>query len=235
MSSLNPIRTQKLLESLKWEYTNIDLYELALTHSSYAHEQDNDMGHNERLEFLGDAVLELIISDYLYNTYSHYSEGSLTKIRANLVCEASLAQLAFLHNIGDYIYLGKGEAAYGGALRPSLLADAIEALFGALYLDVGYLKCYHYVVSLFESDFKVIDEGALRRDYKTLVQEFFQEQYGLTPVYCIIDESGPDHQKMFVSQVLLKSKVIGVGSGKSKKEAEQFAAKQAWEKRSQNL
>lgn len=223
-------KAEQLLDNLKWEYKNIDLYEQALTHSSYAHEKNNNTGHNERLEFLGDAVLELIISDYLYKSYGFFTEGSLTKLRADFVCEASLAQLALWYDIGDYMYLGKGEDAYGGRYRPSLLADAMEALIGALYLDVGFANCYDYVITLFEPVFKVLDEGVLRRDYKTLVQELAQARYGITPVYRIIDERGPDHQKVFVSQVSLKSEVIGTGAGKSKKEAEQIAAKQAWHK-----
>lgn len=224
------LETKLLLQKLKWEYNNPDLYEQALTHTSYAHEKNNDTKHNERLEFLGDAVLELIISDYLFKTHRHFTEGELTKMRADFVCETSLAQLALWYNVGDYMYLGKGEAAYGGARRPSLLADAVEALIGALYLDMGFARCYDYVIALFDPVFRIMDEGELRKDYKTMVQEYAQARFGATPVYRIIDESGPDHQKKFVAQVMLKSEIVGTGTGKSKKEAEQVAAKQALEK-----
>ncbi len=185
--------------------------------------------HNERLEFLGDAVLELIISDYLYNFYGELSEGDLTRLRADLVCENSLSRLALWFNMGEFLLLGKGEKAHGGNYRPSILADVVEALIGALYLDVGYMRCYQYVTALFEPLFKILDDGGLRRDYKTLVQEHLQFKHGVTPVYAIVKESGPDHEKTFFSQLLMNKKVIGRGKGRSKKEAEQSAAKSAWD------
>lgn len=221
-------QTTGLLEKLNWKYRDKDLYERALTHSSYAHEHNQDTDHNERLEFLGDAVLELIITDYLFKKYSHFSEGELTKLRAELVCEISLAQIAFRLNIGDYLFLGRGEASYGGASRPALLADTVEALIGALYLDLGFERCYEYVIELYDSPLKKIDEGELRRDYKSLIQEYSQARFGITPVYRIVEERGPDHEKEFVAQLILNSKTQGSGSGKSKKEAEQQAACEAW-------
>lgn len=221
---------QYFLDSIGWEINNLSLYEQALTHSSYAHERGHTRSHNERLEFLGDAVLELVVSDYLYFTYPHLPEGKLTKLRADLVCAASLARLAFEMDLGRYLRLGKGEIIGGGASRPGLLADTVEALLGALYLDVGLEKSRQHILALYQPIFQELREGMLRRDYKTLLQEFSQARFALTPVYRIIDESGPDHDKIFEAEVILSAEPIGSGRGRSKKEAEQAAAKEAWSK-----
>ncbi len=146
-----------------------------------------------------------------------------------MVCESSLARLALWFNMGEFLLLGKGEKSHGGAFRPSILADVVEALIGALYLDVGYVRCYHHVINLFEPVFKVLEEGSLRRDYKTLVQEKLQESYGVTPVYAITKECGPDHEKTFFAQISMRAKILGKGKGRSKKDAEQSAARYAWE------
>lgn len=218
----------QLIDAVGWQIYNINLYEQALTHSSYAHERGHRRIHNERLEFLGDAVLELVISDYLYQHYPHLSEGKLTKLRADLVCEASLARLAFELNLGDYLRLGKGEIVSGGSSRPSLLGDAIEALIGAMYLDLGLDKSSEYILELYSPILHDLKEGVLRSDYKTLLQEFSQARFSVTPVYRIISESGPDHNKEFEAEVILAAESIGRGKGRSKKEAEQAAARQAW-------
>lgn len=221
---------KELLNRQGWRFNDPGLYEQALTHSSFAHEKNNTLGNNERLEFLGDAVLELIISDYLYRVYPHFPEGKLTRLRAGLVCRESLAHVAYHLNLGDYLRLGKGETAGGGSSRPSLLADAVEALIGALFLDVGFALCYKYAIELFRPVFQMLDEGVLRQDYKTLLQEYVQVRNGVTPSYRITGESGPDHQKTFAAQCLIKGNVVGTGTGRSKKEAEQDAAKEAWHK-----
>ncbi len=222
-------RLKSFLSALGWEINNLKLYEQALTHSSYAHEKGHrNKNHNERLEFLGDAVLELIISDYLYENYPHLSEGKLTKLRADLVCEASLARLAFELNLGQYLLLGKGEIMGGGNTRPSLLGDSVEALIGALYLDQGLEVCREHVIFLYKPILQELREGVLRRDYKTLLQEFSQARFSVTPSYTIIKESGPDHKKEFLAQVVLISEPVGSGWGRSKKDAEQAAAKEAW-------
>ena len=223
-----PDRIKSFLESVGWEINNLNLYEQALTHSSFAHERGQRRTNNERLEFLGDAVLELIISDYLYGAYPHFPEGKLTRLRADLVCEASLARLAFELNISEYLRLGKGELQGGGASRPSLLGDTVEALIGALYLDIGLEKCMQYVLDLYKPIMKDLQEGILRRDYKTLLQEFSQARYAVTPSYRIIDARGPDHDKEFEAEVVLTGEAVGCGRGRSKKEAEQAAAKEAW-------
>ena len=221
-------RIQLFLDQVGWRVENFSLYEQALTHSSYAHEKGHRRNHNERLEFLGDAVLELIISDYLYETYPQLSEGKLTKLRSDLVCEASLARLAYAMNLGQYLRLGKGEVVCGGSSRPSLLGDTVEALIGAIYLDLGPEKSRDYVLELYKPILKDLQEGVLRRDYKTLLQEFTQARFAKTPVYRIINESGPDHDKEFEAEVILSTEPIGCGRGRSKKEAEQAAAKEAW-------
>jgi ribonuclease III len=227
-----PERLQRLLALLQWEADNLPLYEQALTHSSFAHEKGQRNEHNERLEFLGDAVLELIVSDYLYHTYPRLPEGKLTRLRADLVCEASLAKLAYTVNLGQYLRLGKGEAVGGGSSRPSLLADALEALIGALFLDQGLERCRLCVLALYQPVLQDLQEGVLRQDYKTLLQEFAQARFTVTPQYRIVKESGPDHDKVFEAEVILGAEPVGRGQGRSKKESEQAAAKEAWNRMS---
>ncbi len=225
-----PEKIQLYLDNIGWKVNNLDLYEQALTHSSYAHEKSHHRSDNERLEFLGDAVLELIISDYLYAKYPQLSEGKLTRLRAELVCEASLARLAFGLNLGQQLRLGKGEIVSGGSSRPSLLGDTVEALIGAIYLDRGLEECRKNVLELYKPILLELQEGVLCSDYKTLLQEFSQARYAVTPVYRITHESGPDHSKEFEAEVILDLNSIGSGYGRSKKEAEQAAAKEAWSK-----
>ncbi len=203
----------------------------ALTHSSYAHENSKDrVSHNERLEFLGDAVLELIISEHLYINNSDLPEGELTRLRSIIVCEQSLFTIAKNLELGSYILLGKGEMAGGGQKRPSILADCLEALIGAIYLDRGYDVARFKVLELFQPVIDAIKEGTVFKDYKTMIQEYSQSKYALTPEYRIVRETGPDHDKVFVAQMLLENNVMGEGKGKNKKEAEQAAACNAWDK-----
>ncbi len=223
-------KKNNFFKKMGWEVKNNSLFEQALTHTSYAHEKGYNHYHNERLEFLGDAVLELIISDYLYYTFPEIPEGKLTRLRADLVCEASLARLAFDMNLGEYIRLGKGEIVGGGSSRPALLADTVEALIGALYLEHGLEQCRLYVLDLYQPILHDLLEGVLYRDFKTLLQEFAQARFTVTPIYRIIAESGPDHDKVFDAEVTLDNKAVGRGRGRTKKEAEQEAAKEAWNK-----
>ncbi len=227
-----PERLHLFLESVNWQVKDTRLYEQALTHSSFAHERGHRSEHNERLEFLGDAVLELIISDYLYHHYPQLPEGKLTRLRAGLVCEASLAQLAYTLELGRFLRLGKGETVGGGAGRPALLADTVEALIGALFLDLGLEPCRKYVLGLYQPVLVELHkgEGVLRQDYKTLLQEYAQARFTVTPEYRVVNEIGPDHSKIFESEVLLGAQPVGRGEGRSKKEAEQAAAKEAWGK-----
>lgn len=219
---------QLFLDNLGWQFNDTSLFEQALTHSSYAHEKGHNRRHNERLEFLGDAVLELIFSEYLYKKFPRLPEGKLTRLRSELVCEASLARVAFAINLNRYLRLGRGEIIGGGSSRPALLADTVEALIGALYLDRGLEECRQRVIELFNPVIQELQEGVLRSDYKTLLQEYTQARYAVTPVYRIVKECGPDHHKLFEAEVILSEKPIGCGQGRNKKEAEQAAAKSAW-------
>ena len=199
----------------------------AITHSSYANE--NHVPSNERLEFLGDAVLGILVSEYLCSRKPSMTEGEMTRVRATSVCEKALSYHALKMGIGVHLRLGKGEAATGGAVRPSLLADAMEALIAALYLDAGREKTRAFVLSfLTETIEEAITAGAVR-DYKTALQELLQSKNRGSVTYTVISETGPDHDKAFTVAVLLGEKRLGEGRGKTKKEAEQRAAQKALE------
>jgi len=216
-----------LQEELNIFYKNKSLLYQAFTHSSYVNEHRRKLfTDNERLEFLGDAVLELSVSKYLFERYPHMSEGELTKLRASIVCEPSLVIFANELNFGKYVLLGKGEELTGGRERPALLADVFESFIGALYLDQG-LDC---VVEFLERIvFPKVEVGAFSHvmDFKSQLQEMVQQSNNGTLHYEIVDEKGPAHNRTFVSRVLLNDKELGIGRGKSKKEAEQQAAQNA--------
>ena len=209
-----------------YEFKDSALLTCALTHSSYANEHKRVMPCNERLEFLGDSVLGIVTAEYLFKHYAH-AEGELTRLRASLVCETSLAKFARQINLGDEILLGKGERQTGGSERPSILSDAFEAVIAAIYIDGGKAQAEKFVLSFIVEALK--HEEAQTRDYKTLLQEFIQQNPGERIEYILVGESGPDHDKKFEVEVHLDSNVIGRGSGKSKKQAEQAAAKEALE------
>ena len=194
----------------------------ALTHSSYANEHGrHDCEYNERMEFLGDAVLEVISSDYLYHNYPDMPEGDLSKLRASIVCEPTLWQCARDFDLQHYIRLGTGEEKTGGRQRPSVVSDAMEALIGAIYLDGGFSAAQSFVLRFVLTD---IEDKKLYHDSKTTLQEILQNQGRGLPVYEIIDESGPDHAKMYTARVSAKGKVLGQGVAGSKKHAQQEAA-----------
>jgi ribonuclease III len=210
-------------------FTNEKLLIQAFTHSSYVNEhRRRPQADNERLEFLGDAVLELTVSQYLFKKFPHMSEGELTKLRAAIVCEPSLVKFANALSFGELVLLGKGEELTGGRTRPALLADVFEAFIGALYLDQGM----DAVVQFFgQTIFPKIDEGAFSHvmDFKSQLQELVQRDGIGVLEYTILEEKGPAHNKEFVSRVSLNGKELGIGVGKSKKEAEQHAAQMALE------
>lgn len=217
----------KLAEQLGISFNNPQLIQQAFTHSSYVNEHRQEKYlDNERLEFLGDAVLELGVSQYLYHEYAKMTEGELTKLRAAIVCEASLVHFAKELGFSDYILLGKGEEQTGGRTRPALLADVFESFLGALYLDQGFDQVLAF---LNQHVFPKISTGAFSHemDYKSELQELVQQYKGLAIEYRIIDEKGPSHDKEFVAQVQINDKVYDVGIGRTKKEAEQRAAKNA--------
>ncbi len=215
------------LESrLGYNFKNISLLKNALVHTSYANEVRNGISSNERLEFLGDSVLSLIVSDHIFNKFPNLPEGELTRLRASLVCEKALCSFARELDLGHFLYLGKGEDKGGGRDRDSILADAFEAVLAAIYLDGGMEAAKKYVMRfvLCEID-SHIDENT--KDYKTILQEIIQRNPEETVSYILTDSNGPDHDKSFTVEVHLNSNVIGEGTGKSKKQAEQMAAKQA--------
>jgi len=222
---------EELENRIQYKFKDKNNLILALTHSSYANEYKNEkLISNERLEFLGDSVLSVIVSENIYRNYGHLSEGEMTKFRANVVCEASLEHCALNLNIGKYLLLGKGEELTGGRTRTSILSDAMEALIGAIYIDGG-LECAREFVLRQMKKF-IVDSinGEIFMDYKTQLQEMIQKHNDQKVSYEIIEEKGPDHNKIFVSQVKLDDKVIGIGEGRTKKEAEQMAAKNFLEK-----
>ncbi len=200
--------------------------EEALTHSSYANEGKKHIKNNQRLEFLGDSVLSIIVAQYLFEHYTYLPEGELTKLRAFLVCEKSLHQFALRIHLGDYLVLGKGEENTGGRKRPSILADAFEAVIGSIYLDSGLEAARTFVLRFIPEELDV-EKVTYVSDYKTALQEIIQKNREEKIEYVIVAEKGPDHNKTFTVEVHLNSNVIGTGEGRSKKQAEQVAAKEA--------
>lgn len=216
----------ELEQRIGYTFRNKDYIQEALSHSSYANEKKKQRRSNERLEFLGDSVLSIVVSQYLFEHYPDLPEGELTKIRAALVCEKSLHRFAMQISLGDYLLLGKGEAHTGGRKRPSILADAFEAVIAAIYLDAGLEAARTHILHFIPSNLTE-KRSLLFGDYKTALQEVIQKNPEEKVEYMLIDESGPDHSKTFVVDVCLNSNVIGKGTGKSKKEAEQMAAREA--------
>ena len=218
---------QQLQDTIGYKYHNPVFLEVALTHSSYANEVKHQLKYNERQEFLGDAVLSIIVSDYLFNNYT-VPEGELTKLRAAIVCEKSLDVMANKIHLGEYLRLGRGEEMTGGRTRPSIIADAFEALIAAIYLDSGIESARAFVLP-FVTEMLEHEDSLSFKDYKTILQEIIQQNPEEKLVYKLVGEKGPDHDKRFVVDVMLNSNVIGKGEGRSKKNAEQMAAKEALE------
>ena len=219
---------KNLEERLGYRFHDPKLLEHALTHSSYANEhRSSGVTSNERLEFLGDSILGLIVAEHLFRTHPDMPEGELTRTRAALVCEDSLHEVALTLDLGSYLRLGKGEAAGGGRTRASILADATEATLAAVYLDGG-LDPVRAIIQRFILDKE--REKAVDRDYKTALQEWVQRTPGQPIAYRLVDELGPDHARVFVMEVTVGGRSAGQGRGRTKKEAEQLAAKAALEK-----
>ncbi len=217
----------KLEKNLGYTFKNKALLERALSHSSYANEVKNGCESNERLEFLGDSVLSVIVSEYLFKENKKLPEGELTKLRASLVCEKSLCAFSRELEIGDFLLLGKGEAQNKGNERPSILADAFEAVLAAMYLDGGMEVARKHVLRFVENELKNHTVEEAFHDYKTQLQEIIQRNKEEQLTYALVHEEGPDHNKSFTVSVMLNSNEIGRGTAKSKKAAEQCAAKQA--------
>ena len=217
-------------QKINYEFKNKEYILEALTHSSYSNENKN-YPFNERLEFLGDSVLSIVISDYLFKKETKLPEGELTKIRANIVCEESLSEVSKNIHLGKYMLLGKGQEATGGRERISILADALEAVIAAIYLDGGIKCAREFILTNMEKIINDSIKGKIFRDYKTCLQEVLQSNGENNIWYKLIEEKGPDHNKRFVMEVGINDTVLGVGEGKSKKDAEQVAAKCALDKK----
>lgn len=219
-------KMEELEQKIKYQFHSKCLLEQALTHSSYANEKKlGKLGCNERLEFLGDAVLELVSSEFLFQKYSNVPEGELTKKRASLVCEPSLAFCAREFGLPDYLLLGKGEDMTGGRQRDSIVSDATEALLGAIYLDGGFASAKEFVLNFILND---IEHKQLFYDSKTILQEIVQESGRQSSVeYILVKEEGPDHNKSFTVCASISGEKMGTGTGHTKKAAEQAAAYQA--------
>lgn len=217
---------KELEKKIGYTYKNISYLENALTHSSYANESRHSLSSNERLEFLGDAVLSIVVSDYIYRNCPKLPEGELSKLRASLVCEKSLCRFAADLGLGNYIRLSRGEKNLGGDSRPSILADAFEAVIASIYLDGGMEKAAEFILRYVEPEIKNPRPRAFK-DYKTTLQEIIQKNPEEHLSYVLIGEEGPDHDKHFSVEVHLNNNVIGRGGGRSKKEAEQQAAREA--------
>lgn len=219
---------QELEQKIGYTFKNKKYIETALTHSSYANEVKNGVKCNERLEFLGDSVLSIVVSDYIFKNCPNYPEGDLTKLRASLVCEKSLCRFAKKLGLGNYLKLSHGERNLKGNERPSILADAFEAVIAAIYLDGGMNEARKFIMSYVKPELDN-PRPLTFKDYKTTLQEIVQQNPEERLEYVLVGESGPDHDKHFTVEVKLNSNVIGKGGGRSKKEAEQQAAREALE------
>ncbi len=217
-------RLQDFEKRLGYSFKNKDLLQEALTHKSF-----KSPVNNERLEFLGDAVLDLVVGEYLFHRFPKANEGELSKLRASLVNEEGFAKLARKLGIGEYIFISQAEENNQGRTKPSLLSNAFEAVMGAIYLEVGLEKVRDITLKLLEETYPKIDLGSLFKDYKTTLQELTQARHGVTPEYKLLGSSGPDHKKEFEVAVTLHGQTIATAKGRSKKAAQQEAAKKALE------
>ena len=196
----------KFEENIGYSFSNKNLLKTALTHTSYANEQK--VTSNEKLEFLGDAVLEFVTSEYLYKNYSHLKEGEMTKVRASVVCEESLYKIATRHNFSDFLYLGKSELSNSKQVRPAILADSVEAIIAAMYLDSNVEQVKKFVIDNLKESIETASKHVGMKDYKTVLQEKLQVHKGAHIEYKIIKESGPDHNKIFTAEIKLNGKVL---------------------------
>ena len=218
---------EKAETEIEYTFKNKELLKTAFTHTSYAYEKNVES--NEKLEFLGDSILEFISSDYLYNNYINLHEGEMTKVRATVVCEKSLHKVALKHNFGDFLFLGKSERNSNGNKRPAILADSVEAVIAAMYLDGGLEPVKKFIIKNLKEEIEQASHHVGDKDYKTVLQEKLQEHGEVKIEYEIINETGPDHDKYFEAQVKCNGKILAQGKGKSKKEAHMHAAKKALE------
>ena len=219
---------ENLEENIGYHFKNKELLKNALTHTSYAYE--HHVASNEKLE-LGDSILEFVSSEFMYNKYTNLKEGEMTKVRATVVCEESLYKIAKLHNFSDFLLLGKSEVMTGGNKRPAILADSVEAVIAAIFIDGGLEEAKRFIIKNLDKEIDIATKNVGKKDYKTVLQEELQKNGDVKIEYTIIKETGPDHDKRFEAEVSLNGKVLATGKGKSKKEAEMQAAKKAMAQR----
>ena len=218
---------EDLEQNIGYTFKNKELLKTALTHTSYAHE--NRIESNEKLEFLGDSILEFVTSNYLYNNYKKLKEGEMTKVRASVVCEKSLYQVALKHDFSDFLNLGKSEIACNGNKKPAILADSVEAVIAAIYEDSNLENAQKFIIENLKEQMKIASKHVGQKDYKTVLQEKLQIHGNVKIEYIVIEEKGPDHDKTFVVEVKCNGKHLAIGQGTTKKGAEMQAAQKALE------
>ena len=216
-----------LEKNIGYTFKNKALLKNALTHTSYAYE--NHVQSNEKLEFLGDSILEFLSSKYIYNNYPKLKEGEMTKVRATVVCEDSLYKIADKHNFSDFLYVGKSERMHQGNRKIAIMADSVEAVIAAIYFDSGLEEAEKFIISNLKEEIEIATKNVGIKDHKTVLQEKLQVNGNVNIKYEIINETGPDHDKTFTAEVKLDGKVLAVGKGKTKKQAEMDAAGKALE------
>mgnify|MGYP005759146443 FL=1 len=219
---------RQLEQSIHYTFKDKNLLKKAFTHTSYAYE--HHIESNEKLEFLGDSILEFISSKYIYANYSHLKEGEMTKVRAEVVCEDSLYLVAQKHHFSDFLYLGKSEELSNGKTKPAILADSVEALIAAIYFDGGLVEAEKFIIENLKEAVEKSSQNVGMKDHKTVLQEKLQEHGNVHIVYEVINTKGPDHDKTFMVQVSCDGKILATGEGKTKKQAEMQAAQKALEK-----
>ena len=223
----NNVKIEELEEKIKYKFKNQEFLKKALTHTSYAYE--HNVESNEKLEFLGDSILEFVSSEYLYLNFPKLKEGEMTKVRATVVCESSLYKVAKNLGFGKYLYLGRSELATGGNDRPAILADSVEAVIAAMYMDGGLEPAKKFIIENLKDEIEKASKNVGQKDYKTVLQEKLQVHGDVKIEYIIVGESGPDHNKMFEAEVRCNNKALAQGKGKTKKQAEMKAAEKALE------
>ena len=219
------MKLENIENEIKYEFKNKELLKKALTHRSYANE--NNIESNEKLEFLGDSILEFLTSKYLYNTYENLKEGEMTKVRAAVVCEDSLYNIAKKHNFSDVLYLGKSEIKNNSATRKAILADSVEAVIAAIYLDSDLETVEKFIIENLKEPIEIASKNVGMKDYKTVLQEKLQVHGEVNIEYKLVNEVGPDHNKTFTVQVYCNNNLLAEGTGKTKKGAQMEAAQKA--------
>jgi len=217
------MKLENFEKEIQYKFENIELLKTAFTHTSYAHE--NKIESNEKLEFLGDAILEFTVSNYLYQNYKKLKEGEMTKVRATVVCEQSLHQIALKYHFNDLIYLGRSEKISGGNKKAAILADSVEAVIAAIFIDSGIEEAQKFIINNLKEAIEQASKNVGKKDYKTVLQEELQKHGSVKIEYTIIEEKGPDHDKTFIAEVKCNGRYLATGQGSTKKQAEMEAAR----------